>query len=67
MEHYQDFREESIYNRQNAEFDLHRRQYAHDYDQLYVVLFDAADMAELGGMVRRLRVDALTLHFHAPC
>jgi len=50
-------------NRQNAYRDPWRADFASQYDALYVPLFDPADLAELGGMVRRLRKDDLTLHF----
>jgi len=58
-----DHAREHIENRQNAFMDGFRRQDAQEYDRVYVSLLDTNDMAELGGMVRRLRDDTLTLHF----
>ena len=64
MERYLDYGEQVINNRQNAFMDVHRTQDVKEYDRMYVPLLDAADMNELAGMVRRLRDDAVTLHFY---
>ena len=64
MERYLDYSEHAIKNRQNAFMDVFRTQNVKEYDRMYVNLLDTADVKELAGMVKRLRNDAVTLHFY---
>jgi len=64
MERYHDYSEHAIKNRQNAFMDVYRTQNVKEYDRMYVPLLEANDVKELAGMVKRLRNDAVTLHFY---
>jgi len=63
MKKYRDDTEYKQDNCHNAYKDYCRANKSPEYDKVYVQLLDAADVIELGGMVRRLRDDAVTLHF----
>jgi len=63
MKKYRDDTEYKQDHRHNAYKDYCRANKSIECDKVCIPLLDPADVADLGGMVCRLRDDAVTLHF----